>query len=75
MARATRIYFVHVAATPAYDMEICGAFTVRHECITWLEQQPVRNLASLRVATIPDGVKAAGDTRIFDAVHFMEGAR
>lgn len=50
MARSIHVYVVACAWTDAP----AGAFTVKHELVTWLRRQP--ELDGLRVYRIPDGL-------------------
>lgn len=49
MARATKVYVVVLNQHPV------AAFTVKHECQSWLDEQHPRCPTNLRVMSIPDG--------------------
>jgi hypothetical protein len=57
MARSARIYVVVI---PNYDGDdIQAAFTVKHECKTFLERNPSHQARS--VLRLPDGGRAGGE--------------
>ena len=53
MARSTRIY---VVKGDRGNNEVVGAFTVKHECQTWLTKQSATSRRLWEVESHPDGV-------------------
>lgn len=69
MARASNIYVVH----ENHFIYPSVAFTVKHECITWLQGQ--MDIDVLEVITLGDGLHNSGLKKVMKARDFMEGKK
>lgn len=69
MARASYIY---IAVEVDYDGDrILAAFTVKHECKTWLQNNPRKHLTR-SVVRVPDGRVGLGEDRWAEEVFLRE---
>jgi hypothetical protein len=69
MARASSIYVV----LPYSNLEPVAAFTVKHECVTWLSRQV--DVDEFQVLTLGDGLYNTGLKKTQPARDFMEGKK
>lgn len=69
MARAS---YVYIPVEVDYDGDrILAAFTVKHECVSWLNAHPRTGLAR-QVVRVPDGRTGLGEDR-WDEEDFIKG--